>query len=282
MYTYAYSYTVLRYVHDPVTGEFVNVGVALFSPTGKFVGVRCRRARGRLARTFPGINAAAFRSAVVHIESHFKRIARGMDSQLQLEGATNVLTFARSALPTDDSSLQWSPFGSGVTKDPVSTLEQLFERMVTRYEEEAPAQKKTDHDVWRSVRTELERRNILEFFAPKVIEVDDDTVEFDHAWKNGKWHCLDAVSFDLSTESHIKDKAHKWLGQMTSVQAAPEPFKLYLLLGEPSAPELQTAFEDAMSILRKIPVENELYVERDVARLSKRLEDEVRDHQRMN
>ena len=27
----AYSFSVLRYIHDPVTQEFVNIGVAVFS-----------------------------------------------------------------------------------------------------------------------------------------------------------------------------------------------------------------------------------------------------------
>lgn len=29
---YPYTYSVLRYVHDVTSGEFVNVGVVLYSP----------------------------------------------------------------------------------------------------------------------------------------------------------------------------------------------------------------------------------------------------------
>lgn len=38
----AYTYTVLRYVHDTTTGEFVNVGVALYAPELRYASALCR------------------------------------------------------------------------------------------------------------------------------------------------------------------------------------------------------------------------------------------------
>ena len=46
-----------------------------------------------------------------------------------------MLAFAQSVLPRDDSSLQWSSVGVGRTSDPAGTLEKLYERMVTRYDD---------------------------------------------------------------------------------------------------------------------------------------------------
>ena len=43
-----YTYTVLRYVHDIATGEFLNVGVALFAPEPRFVNAVCRTNFARL------------------------------------------------------------------------------------------------------------------------------------------------------------------------------------------------------------------------------------------
>ena len=42
-----------------------------------------------------------------------------------------------------------------------------------------------------------------------------------------------------------------------SVKDAPEQFKVYLLLGQPQQEALKSAFEKAVSILRKLPVEKE-------------------------
>ena len=44
----AYSYTILRYVHDVVAGEFLNVGVVMHAPAGGALLVRTQTAIGRL------------------------------------------------------------------------------------------------------------------------------------------------------------------------------------------------------------------------------------------
>ncbi len=58
----AYTYTVLRYVHDTATGEFVNTGVALYAPEARFAGALCRTTYGRLRKVFPGMDGESFKS----------------------------------------------------------------------------------------------------------------------------------------------------------------------------------------------------------------------------
>ena len=47
-----YTFTVLRYVHDITTGEFVNVGVVLHAPKAKFLRAKTLRIRAS-ASFFP-------------------------------------------------------------------------------------------------------------------------------------------------------------------------------------------------------------------------------------
>ena len=44
-----FTYTVLRYVHDIATGEFVNMGVALYAPEAKYISAICSARYGRLS-----------------------------------------------------------------------------------------------------------------------------------------------------------------------------------------------------------------------------------------
>ena len=67
----AYTYTILRYVHDTATGEFVNVGVALFAPEVPFASAMCRETFGRVTRMFPSANGEAFKAMARHVESRF-------------------------------------------------------------------------------------------------------------------------------------------------------------------------------------------------------------------
>lgn len=277
--SYAYSYTVLRYVHDIATGEFVNVGVALYAPDARYASALCRTTYGRLSRIFPGVNGDSFKGAMRYIQSRFDQLGDELANQLPLRTAETVLDLARTVLPPDDSALQWAPVGGGRTEDPSRELEKLYERMVMRYEERQVHEGRTDQEVWRGFRRSLEERRLLQLFQPKKIAVQDDEVEFQHAWKNGVWHCLEPISFDLATAESIRDKAHRWLGQITSIKTTDEPFTLYLLVGSPRQEELQVAFENALSILGKIPVEKRIFQESEAPQLSTLISMESEAHQ---
>lgn len=276
---YPYTYSVLRYVHDVTSGEFVNVGVALYAPQARYLGALCRTTYSRLNKVFPGMNAEHFKSLMRHIQGRFEERGERIASELPLTSPASVIEIAQSILPKDDSSLQWSPAGSGRADDPMQTLEKLYERMVMRYEERPTSGGRSDDDVWRPFKRDLEAKRVLQHFVPKRIAVLDDEIEFQHSWKNGKWHCLEPVSFDLALADSIKDKAHRWLGQMTSVHGASDQFKVYLLVGAPGEESLQPAFRSAISILKKIPGDKEIVLEGSAHELAERIAGEVSEHE---
>jgi hypothetical protein len=272
----SYTYTVLRYVHDTTTGEFVNVGVALYAPEARYASAECRNTYGRLNKVFPGINPEHFKSLMRHIQARFEELGEQLSTQLPLEPVKTVEELARRILPPDDSALQWAPMGSGRAADPADALERLFDRMVMRYEDKTPKERRTEDDVWRHFKRSLEARQLLQHFKPRKITVPDDEVEFDYTWRNGVLHCLEPVSFDLSSAESIKEKAHRWLGRITSIAKAEEKFRLYFLVGSPQDEALGAAFDSALSILGKIPVEKIIYREQQGDQLSERLAREVR------
>jgi hypothetical protein len=277
---YSYTYSVLRYVHDVTSGEFVNVGVVLHAPQARYLSAICRTTLGRIGKVFPGVNAAHFKSLMHHIQNVFEERGELLSTELQFSSPSGVIEIAQSVLPKDDSSLQWSVSGSGRTDDPAAALKKLFNRMVMRYEERQVSHARTDDDVWRHFKRDLEEQRILQHFQPKTISVQDDEVEFQHSWKNGKWHCLEAISFDMAAAEGIRDKAHRWLGQLESVKDASDPFKVYLLIGAPQQESLQPAFQKAMSILHKIPGDKEIVLEKDAFNLATRIAGEVAVHER--
>lgn len=274
----SYTYSVLRYVHDTTTGEFVNVGVALYAPEARYASAVCRSTYGRLNKVFPGINPDHFKSLMRHIQARFEEMGEQFNTQLPLNRVSTVEELAHRILPADDSSLQWAPMGSGRSADPANALEHLFDRMVMRYEDKAGRERRTEDDIWRRFKRTLEARQLLHHFQPRKITVQDDEIEFEYTWKNGVIHCLEPVSFDLSSADSIKDKAHRWLGRITSVANADEKFRLYFLVGEPQDQELGAAFNSALSILGKIPVETVIFREQQGDELSERLAREVSEH----
>lgn len=276
----AYTYTVLRYVHDTATGEFVNVGVALYSREARYASAQCRTTFGRLSKTFPGMDGEAFKNVMRYIQSQLEELGDKIRNELPLEGLPkSVMEIVHRILPADDSSLQWSAEGGGLTENPLQTLESLFDRLVTRYDERPQQERRSDDDVWRKYKRSLETRHVLGHLQSKTISVEDDEVEFRYAWRNGLWHCLEPVSFDLLSAESIREKAHRWLGQMSSVSGSSDRFKVYLLLGEPQQTALRPAFDKAVSILGKLPVDKEIVREGDASSFSDHFAHEIEIHE---
>src|SRR5262249_11710004 len=120
----SYTYTVLRYVHDIATSEFVNVGVVLHAPKRAYLRAKTRSTFGRLARVFPDLDGNAFKRTMSFVENSIARAGDRLNDLFPESGETAV-EFATRTLAKDDSSLQWSPLGSGRTNNPDRELDRL-------------------------------------------------------------------------------------------------------------------------------------------------------------
>src|SRR5262245_41904406 len=129
-----YTFSVLRYVHDPVSGEFANVGVILYAPEIQFLDAICTLTYGRISAYFADFNLEHFTRIMKQIERLTWDLSQAL-KQLPFEARPQTaLDCAARVLPPDDSSLQFSPvLGSGVTEDASLRLNELFERYVVRY-----------------------------------------------------------------------------------------------------------------------------------------------------
>ncbi len=276
----AYTYTLLRYVHDVASGEFANVGVVLFAPGARYAGSICRDTYGRISKMFPDMNRDGFKSLMGYIESRIDAIGERLRGELSLDQMpADAGGLARLVLPHDDSSLQWAPVGGGLCDDPAQKLEELFLRYVTRYDEKTAQKTRTDDEVWSRFKRALDEQHVTSRLQPKKISVADDEVEFSRAYKNDQWHCIEAVSLDLALSDSIKHKAHQWLGQITSVKNA-ERFRVYFLVGAPQTPGLGESYRNALKILGKVPVDHEIVTEDAAVGFAKRFGRLVEAHER--
>ena len=272
----AYTFVVLRYRHDAIAGECVNVGVVLHAADRGFLGIKISPRYGRLKQVFPDLDSQAFRSSIRAIERalhSLKRVEKGD----MLSRLINAEGFAAQALPLDDSSFVWSQVGAGITYDPEAEIEKLFKRFVTWYEQDKD-QKRSDGDVWRPVREKLVELHLADRLEKKTVSSSLTSVEFDHTWKNGALHCYQPLSFDLASEDSIQEKAMRWSGLLLHLQQAREQFVPYFVVGEPAKRELKPAYEKAVEALRASPNNPKVYAETELDDLVETIEDEMRRH----
>ncbi|MEI6785368.1 MAG: DUF3037 domain-containing protein [Verrucomicrobiota bacterium] len=274
-----FTYTVLRYVHDIATGEFVNMGVALYAPEAKYVSAICTPRYGRLSKMFLDVNGDHLRSLVRFIQARFEEYGSKISNELGLEHPKSIMEIATGILPRDDSSLQWAEPNGGITEDPAATLEQLYVRLVEKYEQRAQVPSRTDDDVWRVYRKELEaKEGILSRLQPKRIIAKDYDHEFEHAWRNGIWNLFQPVSMDLVDADSILDKANRWLGRAINLKDSEDKFRLWMLIGEPRIEKLRPTYGKALNILNKMPVKKDFVTEREVTKFSRELGQEMANH----
>lgn len=268
-----YTYTVLRYVHDVTTGEFVNVGVVMHVPSQQRVLASTRTTFGRVKSIFPDLDSKAFISSLSVVKRSFNAIEKISSAD------GDATTIARRAVPKDDSSLQWSPAGSGLTGNVDETFKRLYERFVAKYDKQSK-HRRSDEDVWRPVSRRLEERQLGARLQETVIRGPVDDVVFKHAWKNGRWHVYEPVSFDFADADGIKIRAREWVGHLASVVAGgeAEPFKPYFIIGAPTDKSLMKAYHSAAAILRQAPNEPEIFEEAQVDDLVAKIEDEIRSN----
>lgn len=274
-----YTYIILRYMHDIVAGEQLNVGVVVYSPKAKYLAALCRPTYLRLSQAFPGIKGESFKSTSRFIQTEIERFAERMWSG-EANNAVSLSDIVTKVLPRDESAFQWSEEAFGVAADLSKTLDELYERLVTRYDDRVQAVRRTDEDVWRQYKTDLEKRRVLKFLKTKVIATATDEVEFRHAWKNGAWHCLEPASFDLSRSDSIRDKAHKILGQMVSLKEAREQFKVYLLVGRPRNEGMQAVYERTLRNLESKSEDLQIIREDDAQEFVEKFARQISEHEK--
>lgn len=129
-----YSYLVLRYVHDVVTGEFANVGVVLLVRDSQFLRGRFISNFHRLEAMFGEIDETHLSDTLQYLDLAFREF-----HLCESDAKQDLRYLARQILPADDSSLQWSQAGGGLTNNPAETLDQLFERFVPQCREAVSA-----------------------------------------------------------------------------------------------------------------------------------------------
>ncbi|MDP3000365.1 MAG: DUF3037 domain-containing protein [Bryobacterales bacterium] len=138
----AYSFSVLRYVHDPVTQEFINIGVAVFSPEAKYLRAVCTTRYGRITQMFQKIDGDHFRQLARYIENQICAESRIYESALPFESGPAIENLLARVLPPDDSAIQFSKPGVGLSGDLDRTLDGLYQRHVEQYTvaDESPRQ----------------------------------------------------------------------------------------------------------------------------------------------
>lgn len=278
-----YTYSLIRYVHDPIAGEALNVGVLLHSPAVSFLDAKLEFRYERFSSTFARFDGERFKQVLRHFMAAMDEARESLSTAplfiRDSSASTTSSDFAKRIWIDSGLSFRVSEPMGGVGENMPALLDQLFDRFVTSQYPQQDSQHMTDEQVWTRYRGKLPnevKRNL----RPKTFETRDYKIEFEHAFQNERWHVLQPVSMDYARTSSMQEKAARWLGAAVNLQESPEAArgKFYLLLHPPDLLTQRDAYVRAKNILHKMPLEHEFFEETETDRLSEELLTHLRNH----
>lgn len=274
-----YSFCFLRYVHEPLSGEFANVGVLLWAPQSRFLGFKASKKFQRLSHFFHGFQQQDHRHLIGRINTQFLKLAAQLaDPQVEFpfsDSPESARDLALKVIPHDDAALQWSLSGGGLTDSPQAELETLFHEAVARHYDSGEEERRDDGVIYRDIFSRaFESPAVKPHVTPHEVTAPLASHLFPQAWKNGVWNVYQALSFDLKQGETIRNKAHRWESLTRFLCASPERPKIHLLLGEPSG-EQRRDYAKAKDILHSSGLV-ELVEENEAQDFARALEDRVK------
>ena len=152
-----YHFSVLRYVFDPLTQEFVNVDLVFYAPQHRFIQAMCTSHFSRV--WFQSRGRWIFCSVMRFIQDSVNALNQKMGKgALFWDTEEKLATMLSKILPEDDSAIRFQSGGVGITEEPARTLLMLFERYVSKYENPSDGVRRDDEDVWRVFREPRRKR----------------------------------------------------------------------------------------------------------------------------
>ena len=264
-----YSFCFLRYFHDPLSGEFANVGVLLWAPESKELLFLGSEKFSRLSHFFADFRSEDYRKMIKRIQTRFDEFSQEIkESSLALlfhKIPESARDFGEKVIPLDSAALQWSHSSGGLSESPADEIEALFKEHIERHYLQSAEQRRDEASVFRaSYKFAFSQPEVRTYIKTKKIEAPLAGREFEQAWLNGLWNVYETLSFDLQNPDGIRSKAKRWRSESELLAQSEEKHRLHFLLGSPHGRH-EKAYSDARKILTQ---------DRDVVLIE---EDEAKD-----
>ena len=275
----SYYYQVLRYVHDQFTGEFVNLGVIVYSPENDFLKAKMTNRFSRITSLFPEAKGKFIVDSARLLENRINQKIAPQLVQL-FHPSTNLELITSSILKRDDSALQLTTVQKAVDIDLEAAINYLFESLVNKYlPDEGGSKRLNDEEVWRKkYKDYFDKYKVSDRLTSHIIKTKNDVFPFEKAWKNEIWHCYEPLSFDLKREETVRDKVYRWVGKVNELSHSTEDIHLTFLASIPRRHKSCSDFVKTSLEIESSSIHVDIVFESEAESLAKRIANEMEEH----
>ena len=224
-----YQYQIIRYVHDQFTGEFVNLGIVVYSPENLFLDTIVSNKYARIKAMFPSANGNFIISILKKFESAINSFSKQLAEQRnQVESLAHI---TNAILPNDDSAILLTDVKYALDINMEIALKDLYAQLVEKYmHNESTVKTLSDNDVWnKEYKSYFDKYKITDRLSNHIVQTKNDNFSFKKSWKNEIWHCYEPISFDLINEESVKDKVYRWAGKLREIEKTNERIHITFL-----------------------------------------------------
>ncbi len=264
------SYSILKYTHSKLIGEELNVGILFVFPEDGHVEFVYPSSIQRIKKTYPNVSIELLKS---YLHS-FKVKAPKMVSSLKnyVFGYDELIN--EQFLVTDGSSLQFTNFSHALSVNSIEyTKKMYFDLYLDSYEvAHSEVKHKSDKLIVNECkkiiigkRPEIEKALHV---AKQPLANDKVVFKYDLSWQNGTHNLIKGVTFDLSEEEGIVNKALLIQNQLNYLSNIINERKsrIDLLLIKPQVPSFLDSYNYAKQILENTDANKSVIEESQIER----------------
>ena len=273
----SYQYQVIQYVHDHFTGEYVNVGIVVYSPENRFLACRITNKYQRITSMFSEANGIWILKVLRDFESKLNQTAKKLSELFQ--PSEKIENVTGNIIPNDDTAIRFSESHTGVDIDFNAALEDLFNSLVEKYIHDLKKDTELDEDVWKKkYKKYFEQYNLINNLTEYKVETSNDVFSFNKAWKNEVWHCYEPLSFVVKREETVKKKVYRWAGKIQGLQKAEEPLHITLMTSFSPDHKRMLSFVEDYLLKESSNLQIEIVTDDQAELLAKKVSDDMKAH----
>ncbi len=244
-----YQFSLLRYVHNVATEEFVNIGVVMWVPAEKQFLYRLTERYGRLSNFFNGFNSAGYRQMLRELKHRLREAGKKETSHVE-----TISDLLPRIVLIESGCFQWSAAMGGIAVDPAQRLNQLFVEMIERHEDQQTSIRRDEAAVMKDVAARFRQHGIATKLNENVeVKGGKYSYKFKYGWQNGKRQMMEPISFDYEDKERVIEKANRWAGRLYNLRQPEDDFQMTGIVAPPQDPQLAEAFKQALEMLADAP-----------------------------
>ncbi len=264
-------YSVLKYKNSYSLDEVLNVGILFYSYELNKIDFIFPDSLRRLKQCFSTVDIHILRRYLLSFKSKARQLKNLWAGSIQEFNESDFQGIIKDYFLTEEStSLYFSKIYCANSISFEKTIE-YFNSLFFRDYESTKYNKHDEKFILDKIKREI--KSILPDCEPNfqkdiVIKNNNRGIieKFDLAWKNGYLNLVTPISFDLTDNQYIKEKALKWFGTLTFLKEVSniDDYKFDIFISKPKEKNLFHSFDQAIKIIEVIDVNKNIFEEEQI------------------